>query len=211
MENWRRSTRKSVRAEESRYWDHIAKNVKGQGAGGITDNIWKRCEIISRILKHRPVNAKVLEIGAGQGLTPAVISRALLGNFKYLGTDVSEEFCRFVIGRWGLSMVQTDILKLPDGPFDQIWAFDSLEHVRPEERPAGYAEMSRVLGPNGKIFLNVPLNESGHVAEFDWGMNEREVFDIAEATGTHVQVYEPYDIHEIERSYLWAELVRVEA
>ena len=197
-----------MRAEESRYWDHVATVVKGRGVNGITDNIWKRCEIVSRILAHRPVNARVLEIGAGQGLSPAVVNLVTLGNFHYTGTDVSAEFCAFVARRWRLDVVQTDILKLPDGPFDMIWAFDSLEHVRPEERQAGYAEMSRVLGPRGMILLNVPLDESGHVEEFDWGMKEREVFDIAEATGTVVYKYETYDIEEIQRSYLWAELRR---
>lgn len=197
-----------MRAEESKYWDHIAVEVKGRGNGNITDNIWKRCEIVSRILAHRPIDLNILEIGAGQGMAAAVLNLVTLGHIKYTGTDVSPAFCEFVRTKWKLPMVNTDVLKLPDGPFDMIWAFDTLEHVRPEERMAGYAEIGRVMADRGLIFLNVPLNESRHEAEFDWGMHEREVFDIAEATKTIVQKFDPYDIPEVKRSYLWVELRR---
>lgn len=197
-----------MRAEESAYWDHIAVNVKGKGAGGITDNIWKRCEIVSRILARRPIESRVLEIGAGQGMAAAAVNLTTLAHMRYVGTDVSKEFCDFVSRRWQLKMVQTDVLKLPDGPFDFIWAFDTLEHVRPEERVAGYAEMGRVLAMHGTILLNIPLNESSHDQQFDWGMEEREVHDIAKATGTFITKYEPYDVQEIQRSYLWVELSR---
>lgn len=197
-----------MRPSESAYWDHVAKEVKGHGVGGITDNIWKRCMIVSRILAHRPIRKKILEIGVGQGMAAAVLNLVTLANIDYVGTDVSKEFCEFVSRRWRLPVVQTDVLKLPDGPFDMIWAFDTLEHVRPEDRPRGYAEIGRVLAPNGTILLNIPLSESRHDVEFDWGMKEREVHDIAEATSAFVTVYEPYDVPEVRCSYLWVELER---
>ena len=197
-----------MRPEESAYWDHVAVHVKGKGRGELNDNIWKRCEIVGRVLAHRPVHARILEIGAGQGLGAAVVNLCTNGRMQYTGTDVSAEFCKFVALRWKLNVAQTDILNLPDGPFDMIWAFDTLEHVRPEDRPAGYREMGRVLGPHGLVLLNVPMDESGHPDEFDWGMKEREVFDIAEATNTRVVKFEPYHIEEVGLSYLWAELLR---
>lgn len=197
-----------MRQSEADYWDHVAISVKGKDKGELNDNIWKRCEIVSRILSHRPINSRILEIGVGQGLGAAVVNLVTLGNIYYTGTDVSPVFCKYVGARWKLDVVNTDILKLPDGPFDMIWAFDTIEHVRPEDRKAGYKEMSRVLGKRGLIFLNIPLNESGHEEEFDWGITEREVFDIAEGTNTRVNKWEAYDIPEIERSYLWVELVR---
>jgi SAM-dependent methyltransferase len=197
-----------VRPEESEYWDHVARQVKGHGVNDLNDNIWKRCEIVRRILSHRPIDWKILEIGVGQGLGAAVFNLLTLGHNKYLGTDVSAEFCRFVAKRWKLPVVQTDILKLPDGPFDMIWAFDTLEHVRPEDRKAGYEEMGRVLGKPGLILINMPLNESGHEPEFDWGMKEEEAFELARVIGGHVTVFEPYDITEIEKSYAWVEICR---
>lgn len=197
-----------MRPEESEYWNYVCVTLKGQNKGEVSDNINKRCEIVSRILAHRPVKARILEIGVGQGLGAAVVNLVTLGNVSYTGTDVGPEFCEFVKKRWKLNVINTDILKLPDGPFDMIWAFDTLEHVRPEERKAGYAEMGRVLAAPGIILLNVPLDGSLHEQEFDWGMKEREVFDVAEATNTKVIKYDPYHIEEIGRSYLWAELRR---
>lgn len=197
-----------MRAEESAYWDHVANVVKGKNVGGVTDNIWKRCSIVSRILEHRPVNARILEIGAGQGLGAAVVNLVTLGNIFYTGTDVSPAFCKFVNHRWKLDMVNTDVLNLPDGPFDMIWAFDTLEHVRPEERVAGYKEMGRVLAEHGVILLNVPCDESGHVEEFDWGMDEMDVAEIAKTTGTKIHKFEHYEVQEVERTYLWVELRR---
>lgn len=197
-----------MRPEESEYWDEVALKLKERGIGDISDNVRKRCEIVSRILSHRPFKVSILEIGVGQGLGAAAVNLVTLGHNRYIGTDVSERFCRFVSRRWKLNVMQTDVTKLPDGPFDFIWAFDSLEHVRPEDRQSGYAEMGRVLADGGVILLNVPLNESGHDSNFDWGMEESEVFEIAKATRTAISKYEPYDIPEIRRSYLWVELRR---
>lgn len=197
-----------MRPEECAYWDDVAVRVKGNGKGELNDNIWKRCAIVSRILAHRPVKARILEIGVGQGLGAAVVNLCTLGNLNYTGTDVSPEFCSFTSRRWKLNVAHTDIRRLPDGPFDMIWAFDTLEHVRPEERPAGYAEMNRVLAEHGVILLNVPLNESFHEGEFDWGMKDREVFELAEACNARVTKWEPYSLDEVDRQYLWVEIQR---
>jgi SAM-dependent methyltransferase len=197
-----------VRPEESAYWDYVATEVKGHGKNDLNDNIWKRCEILSRILSHRPIGAKVLEIGVGQGLGAAVFNLITLGHNQYIGTDVSAEFCNFVTKRWKLPVVQTDIKNLPDGPFDMVWAFDTLEHVRPEDRKAGYAEIGRVLAHDGIVLINMPLDESGHDSKFDWGMKESEAFDLADCIGGHVMVFDPYDIPEIKKSYAWVEIRR---
>jgi SAM-dependent methyltransferase len=196
-----------LRPEECAYWDHVATDIKGAGDDP-SDNIWKRCAIVSRILAHRPVRARVLEIGVGLGLGAAVVNLVTLGNLDYTGTDVSAKFCEFVGKRWRLNAVQTDILALPEGPFDMIWAFDTLEHIRKEDRKSGYAEMNRALAEHGVILINAPLDESAHEKEFDWGMNPREVFDIADAVGGIVTKWEPYSIEEVGRSYLWAEVTR---
>lgn len=197
-----------MRAEESKYWDHVAKVVKGGNVDGIKDNIWKRSYIVSKILNHRPIKARVLEIGVGQGLAAATVNLLTLGNISYTGTDVSPEFCSFVNRRWGLKAVNTDILKLPDGPFDMVWAFDTLEHVRPEEREAGYKEIDRVLDKHGVILLNVPREDSEHEEEFDWGQDDNDILNLARITKTKVSKWERYTLEEVDRSYLWVELVR---
>lgn len=197
-----------MRREECDYWDMIATDVKGGSEDKIIDNVWKRCAIVSRILEHRPVHAKVLEIGVGQGMAAAITYMACLGNLDYTATDVSPVFCEFVRERWKLNAVNTDICKLPDGPFDMIWAFDSLEHVRPEDRAQGYAEIDRVLGEHGVILLNVPRSESGHNEQFDYGQDDADITNLARITKTKVVKWDFYHVEEVKRSYLWVELRR---
>jgi SAM-dependent methyltransferase len=196
-----------MRLDEAKYWDHVAVTVKGRDIGELNDNIWKRSEIVSRILSHRPIHARILEIGVGQGLGAAAVNLVTLGNIHYTGTDVSPSFCGFVQRRWKLDVVNTDVLNLPDGPFDMVWAFDTLEHVRPEDRAKGYAEINRVLARPGVVLLNVPLNESTHEEGFDWGYTEADVNELAQVCGAKVQT-EKYDIEEVGRSYLWVEMNR---
>lgn len=199
-----------MRDAESQYWDKVCQRLKTDANGNIIDNVRKRCEIVRRILAHRPFDARVLEIGVGHALTAHVVNSTLLGNLYYVGTDVSPEFCKAVQQKFRLSVVNTDIMALPtaDGGFHMVWAFDTLEHVRPEDRAAGYAEIARVLAPDGIVMLNLPLNESGHAEEFDWGITDQDVAELAKAIGGRVGKWEVYDIPEIERSYAWVEITR---
>lgn len=199
-----------MRAEESAYWDDVAVRIKGAtpGAANFNDNIWKRGEQVRRILRHRPVDARVLEIGAGHALAAATINLLYLKHLQYMGTDVSPKFCEFVSETWGLPMTNTDILALPDGPFDMVWMFDTLEHVRPEDRAAGYAEISRVLASRGFVLLNLPLDESSHKEDFDWGVHDTDVAELAKAIGGRVVKSEMYTLEEIGRSYTWVEIQR---
>lgn len=197
-----------MRAEESKYWDHVAVDVKMRGPGGLSDNIRKRCIIVSQILAHCPVDARVLEIGMGQALGAATVNLVTLGNFRYIGTDVSEEFCKWVFRRWKLSVAHTDILKLPDGPFDMVWAFDSLEHVRPEDRESGYREINRVMAERGVILLNIPCDKSEHEEEFDWGYGREDAEALARVVGGRISVWEPYTIEEFNGHYVWCQIDR---
>lgn len=201
-----------MREEESRYWDSVATKLKTDAKGNIIDNVLKRCEIVRRILAHRPFDARVLEIGAGHALTAHVVNSTLLGNLYYVGTDVSPEFCRVVEEKFRLTVLNTDILALPypedEKGFNMVWAFDTLEHVRPEDRPGGYAEIARVLAPHAVVMLNLPLDESAHPDEFDWGITDQDVADLAKVIGGRVVKWEAYTVPEIQRSYAWVEIVR---
>lgn len=190
---------------ESAYWDAEAANRSGL----LQDNVWKRCEIVSRILRSRPVHARILEIGVGQGTAAAVTNLVTLGLIDYTGTDVSEAFCKFVHDNWRLNTVHTDVRALPDGPFEMVWCFDSLEHVRPEEREAGNAEIARVLDEHAVIMINAPWgNESLHDDEFDWPYDESDIIALQRATGTTIARWEHYSLTERVGSYLWVELAR---
>jgi hypothetical protein len=137
---------------------------------------------------------------------------------EYTGTDVSPDFCEFVSKRWRLNTVNTDIQTLPIGPWDMVWCFDCLEHVRPEDRRTGYEAIDSVLvKENGLILVNAPVANwnaerrealSGHGAEFDHVFNETDILELNRICGTSVQKWEPYFIEEVNCEYVWVELGR---
>ena len=195
---------------ESKYWDSQAELSIREGNQPMRDNVPKRAEIVSRILKHRPYMINILEIGCGLGIAAASVNLSTLGMSKFTLTDVSKKYCDFVRERWRLETVHTDITKLPDGPFDMIWCFDSLEHVHPDDREAGFREMSRVLNKPGLILINSPSMDdfSGHDNKFDHYFDSEHLLQVNRVCGTNILKWEPYIIHEIKRSYTWLELIR---
>jgi SAM-dependent methyltransferase len=197
-----------VKKEESVYWDEHFIN-KGSKIGQVHDNLLKRCEIVRRVLRQQPIGVRVLEIGCGQGLVAAAVNLVTMGNISYIGTDVSEVACHFVKKRWKLEAKHADILNLPHGPFNMVWAFDTLEHVHPNDRMDGYQQICQVLAPeNAMICLNVPLNESQHNPQFDHPFGEQDVFNLNNVCCTQIQTWEPYTIESQGLSFLWVELVR---
>lgn len=193
-----------LRAEEVAYWDAVAMTR------GWKDNIFKRQRLIAKILEEGPIGQRIVEIGVGNGLTAAVINLATLGNINYVGTDISPVWCRVVEQRWKLRMAHCDVRGIPiaDAQADQIWAFDTLEHVRPEDRDAGNQEINRILATKAKILLNVPLSPTKHDLQFDHPYDESDVAALCAATGTRVTRMERYEAPEVGTAYQFVVLVR---
>jgi ubiquinone/menaquinone biosynthesis C-methylase UbiE len=193
-----------MRPNEVTYWDGVATARKWD------DNIWKRQEIVRRLLKLDLIERSVLEIGVGLGTAFGAIHVALLRHVNYLGTDLSTKFVRGANAAWALNTVQADITHLPgdDHSYDYVVALDSLEHVRPEDRITGYKEISRVLKKTGAmIVLNIPLEVTLHDKEFDHGFDDSDLFTLLKATGMRLQFYEAYTIMAYDTtpcSYAWA-------
>lgn len=192
-----------LRPEEMEYWDRVAEE---RCKKGIKDNTWKRAEIVSRVLAHRPHSARILEIGVGQGLVAAAVNLTLMGYINYTGTDCSRVFADFTEQTWRLKTVVTDIRTLPDGPYDMIWAFDSFEHIRPEDREAGWRELARVIEKPALIMINNPLDESQHDPEFDWELDMADVQNLCTAVEGYVSKCDGYYLEEIQRWYQWIEV-----
>lgn len=172
------------------------------------ENIFKRTEIVRRILARPPINERVLEIGVGKGYTAAAVGVACCGSMRYVGTELAPAFLEFAHEVSGHHMVQTDITALPDGPFDQVWAFDTLEHVKAEDRAKGYAEIDRVLAEHGMIVLNLPLGESLHVGEFEHGITDESVMQLATACRCRVIQWDAYRIPMLNIPYAFVVLKR---
>lgn len=196
----------AVRPEEAAYWD--------AQAAKLCDNIWKRQWIVRKLLGFHLIGRRVLEIGVGPGNTFGAIGVVLLGNIKYMGTDVSAKYCEWNRKTWKADVRQADIREIPaeDNWFDYVVALDSLEHVRREDRPQGYKEIDRVLKrKDGKVIINMPLSESAHNPEFDHGFQEKDFWEFLVALNLRCETFERYMLRLKDGELLkygWAVAVR---
>ena len=97
---------------------------------------------------------RVLDIACGTGYGSAMIRKA--GARSVVGADVSLPALAFGRDRYRLSGVAADggSLPFPDGAFEIVVSFETLEHVRD---PSGFLrEIHRVLQPGGRLLLSTP-------------------------------------------------------
>jgi len=187
-----------VHPAEAAYWDEQAQE---RVVERLHDNLIKRQEIVKRLLDcDQWLTRTVLEIGVGSALAAGAINLLTLCNWRYVGTDVSKKFCDHASKSFGLNVAQTDVRSLPaeDGVVDSIWAFDSLEHVRPKDRAAGYCEMNRVLHPKtGTLYINMPLDEEAdcHDNHFNHPFDMDDLKEIESVLHMHIVKYEAYSIY----------------
>lgn len=166
------------------YWDRIADQQK--------DNIWKRAAIVSRLLNLDLIGESVLEIGVGMGTAAAALNVVFFGQWDYKGTDVSEKNCQMVRDTCRLDVQQADIVSLPfpDKSFDTIIALDVLEHV--EDKASGFKEINRVLREWGRVVLNIPLSDSAHDDEQEFGFDKNDLFALLQACNMELKEYEVF-------------------
>jgi ubiquinone/menaquinone biosynthesis C-methylase UbiE len=176
----------------------------------MNENIWKRVEIVRRLLAIDLIKKDVLEIGVGLGAAALSVTAALSGYWNYKGTDLSEKNCKFVENYSGLDVVRADIVDLPfkDKSFDVVIALDVLEHVEHKER--GYNEISRVLKDWGRVVLNIPLSISYHAKEQEFGFNTEDLYKLLITCKMEMEKYEVYSVTQgrTTRHYAWAVGVR---
>lgn len=195
---------------ECDYWDKVA--VYRKRKGYITDNVWKRGAIISRLFKLNWYKQRILEIGVGYGTAAAALKVIFLDTFKYVGTDVSKEYCEWGKKFFGLNMVNTDILDLPkiEGGFTRVIALDTLEHVKPEERDQGYKNIGEVMAENAQMVINMPMNPTLHIQKFDHPFGVQDIVRLCELAKMEMMSFETYRVNATAGPlfYGWAVLQR---
>ena len=193
-----------MRPAECAYWDKESTNNR--------DNVWKRKVIAHKILEHEWVNHRVLEIGVGMATIAAALKVIHIGNMKYIGTDVSANYCKKAIESFALNVVQADVLSLPkvDGGFTRVIALDSLEHVRPEDREEGYKAIGERMSDDALMLINMPLNVSYHEPEFDHPFDFEDITALCNLADLEMTKYEKYgvDVPDGRLYYGWVELRR---
>lgn len=183
------------REREIAYWDDVAAQVF-DADGLIKANIHKAEQIVARILENvSMISQDVLEVGVGAGLVAGVLNMLTLGNWKYIGTDLSPEFAKRVRETYHINAVHADVTKLPgeDGQYTRIICLDSLEHVHPDDREAGYAELARVAKTGCVLIINMPLWEGFHDKDFDHPFGPDDFARLKKA-GFELVKYEAYSV-----------------
>ena len=125
------------------------------------DRIWRRAAVralIDGLAFDRP--ARFLDLATGTGDVALAVRRRLPedGGVQIVGADLA--FPMLAIGRRkaegrgaGVGFLQADALSLPfgEGAFDGAIIAFGLRNL--EDRPAGLAEMARVLRPGGRLVV----------------------------------------------------------
>ena len=192
-----------MRQTEIDYWDKVAKD-RIVADGCINDNWLKRQAMMAFFCKYNWMKQSVLEIGVGAGISAAMLKLGCGGMWKYVGTDLSPLFCE-TARKWQIEVVQADVLTLPEGKFSRILALDSLEHVRPEDRPKGYDNIVDRMDDEAVMFINIPPHRSLHEEEFDHGFDLGDLWEL-EKRGLSLQKYETYSCYykDYRRQYAMA-------
>jgi SAM-dependent methyltransferase len=144
--------------EWQRTFENLASGESGDTAAGLaivspTQHRYL-IEAFRRACGSIPANARILDVGCGNGL----FSAALLGGRAAAGVDYSLNMCLLARKR-GLIAYQANALALPfaDGQFDLVYSSELAQCV--EDLPTLLAELTRVCRGSGRIAIST-LNGS---------------------------------------------------
>jgi ubiquinone/menaquinone biosynthesis C-methylase UbiE len=139
---------------------------------------------------------RVLEVGFGSGVTFLNLHE------KYreihgldLTADVAQVQKVFHDRGIATDLRNGSVVQMPyaDGTFDTVLLISILEHLKPAEQPAAFAEIARVLRPGGQVVYGVPVERKLMVFAFRvLGYNIREHHfsterDVSDAAGKILQ------------------------
>jgi SAM-dependent methyltransferase len=173
------------------------------------DNSPKRKRQVEFLLRYNFDKKRVLEIGCGTGvLAHALTWSGAMWTAKYQAVDVSPANVTAARDLIGIDAQQAMAHLLPFGneTFDAVIMMDVLEHIDPSLREASFKEISRVLKPHARIFINNPLSESHHAEGYDWGFTDNDILDLAKACGAKVESITPWSA-ESGRLYFYEFIV----
>lgn len=120
----------------------------------------------------------ILEVGFGSGLTFLNLNKKYK---KIFGLDLTCDvnIVREVFAKHSIypNLQNGNVLQMPyeDNQFDTVLLISILEHLKPNELEQAFAEIKRVLRPNGQVVYGVPVERPFMVFMFRLlGYNIRE-------------------------------------
>ncbi len=138
------------------------------------------------LLQHAPAEARVLDVGCGEGWFTAALGRA---GRPAVGVDVAREPLRRAHTRdpeLDLRLVPVEgPWPLQDTSFDAVWAWEVLEHVA--DTVAWLSEVRRVLRPGGALVLSTPAH--GPFTRLRLGLSGRAFAAHFDPRSDHLRFY----------------------
>jgi len=112
-----------------------------------------------------PATASMLDLGCGPAWEMQRMARPGL---TQVGSDLSDELLKIAQeNNPNATFVRGDMRHLPfeAGSFDGVFAKASLLHIKKDDVPSVLDEISRVLKPNGVVYIGVKKQNPGQSAE----------------------------------------------
>jgi SAM-dependent methyltransferase len=131
-------------------------------------NFTLRRQNLWRLREH--LQGDLLELGVGEGPDQEFL-RGLPGVRSYQGCDreeYSETYRRGNPTRAPVRYYTGEVLPFADASFDTAVSLDCIEHIRPEELSRYFAEIHRVLRPEGRLVLSAPFIYPEHCMPYDY-------------------------------------------
>jgi hypothetical protein len=105
--------------------------------------------------------------GSATASSPDALQMILQGHWKYIGTELSENFRKSVGEHVPVEHRRGRRPGTAGGGYTRIIALDSLEHVRPGSPRRGVREDRCVAAKDCKLFIHYSHSQSHHDKEFD--------------------------------------------
>jgi 2-polyprenyl-3-methyl-5-hydroxy-6-metoxy-1,4-benzoquinol methylase len=103
---------------------------------------------------------RILDVGCDWGYACMAMARA---GAEARGIDIDKNSVEFGLRLAAANGIEVHLqyaharaLPFPDAHFDAVVAIETIEHVQVADRPRVFAEMNRVLKPNGVVVLSTP-------------------------------------------------------
>ncbi|MBI5414209.1 class I SAM-dependent methyltransferase [Candidatus Peregrinibacteria bacterium] len=168
---------------------------------------WEEAEVL---FAATPKNAKILDIGCGNGrLVPLFLKK----NCEVFGGDISEKLLGIAQKKYPAAHFQkVDFSDLPfaDETFDEVWSVASFHHIPTEKkRLRALSEMCRVLKPKGEVIIIVwnLWNQQKYARQKRWSIlrsfliptwSKRD-FIIPWGTEKKTRYYHSFDVQELQK------------
>jgi SAM-dependent methyltransferase len=125
---------------------------------------WFRRTFLKRIQSVSP-SGRYLEIGCGEG---ASLAAARDAGYEVTGIDLAANAIRFAQEKYSLDArcVRLEDLREPDGAFDVVYTYHTIEHVTDLRSFLDHA--SRLLKPGGWLFVGTENPEALYHVSYAW-------------------------------------------